>query len=388
MAPILVSKLDTRFRDEVMARMGDDSLKYCLGCGTCTVSCLVREVDKNYNPRQMVRMVLLGMKDYFKEKPQIPYSCNLCELCQKTCPYQVNIGKLSLVLREMLVEEGIGPLPGHKVIKDEVEWALSPSFAVSLPDPDTTECKRALFTGCNLPAYSPAVTLATYDYLRKRLPGTGIITRCCGAPCHGLGEHSRFQQLMGELEHEMSQLGASELIVPCPDCYRTLKRASPRFELKSLWPVLAEIGVPQLPQNVHHTFSLHDSCTARWEPKLQDSARELIKLSGHQLVELRYSRELTRCCGMGGLILPLNPLRVFSLTKERVAEARGDMLAYCAACREALAIHKPTLHVLDLLFNPDWENAMRKPPNKPSVRKDNQSRLKSLLVARMGKNKL
>ena len=382
MEPILVNKLDAKFGKEIAARVGGEDLRRCLACGTCTVSCLVSEVDKNYNPRKIVRRVLLGMKDYFKEKPEIPYSCHLCELCQKTCPYGVNIGKLCLVLREWLVEEGIGPLPKHKVITDDVEWATSPSFALTLRDPNVTECKRAFFPGCNLPAYSPSLVIKTYDYLREKLPGTGLIMRCCGAPSHGLGIHSMFQEIMGGLEHEMSKLGASELTVTCPDCYRTLKSATPSFRLKPLWEVLAETGIPQPPQSGHHTFSLHDSCTARWETKLQDSARKVIGLTGHQIEELTHSRELTLCCGMGGLILPLNPMRVFSITKERVAEAHFDMLTYCAACRDALSIHKPSLHILDLLFNPDWEEAMRKPPNQPSVRKDNQSLLRSLLMER------
>ena len=382
MEPILTNKLDAKFREEILARMGSKDLSHCLSCGTCTVGCLVREFDKNYNPRKMVRRVLLGMKDYFKEHPEIPYSCNLCELCQKTCPYGVNIGELCLVLREMLVEEGIGPLPGHKVFKEDVEWALSPSFTLSLPDPNAAECKRVFFTGCNLPAYSPSLTIATYDYLREKLPGTGIILRCCGATYHGLGEHSLFRETLGGLEYEMRKLGASELIVPCPDCYRTLKRATPNFEIKTLYEVLVELGVPQMPKNSHRTFSLHDSCTARWETKFQDSVREVIKLAGHQIEELRYSRELTRCCGMGGFILYLNPMRVFSITRERIAEAHFDMLTYCAACRDTFAMHKPSLHVLDLLFNPDWEKDMRKPPNKPSVRRDNQSLLRSLLLER------
>jgi len=380
-----MNKLDTKFREEILARMEGEDLKRCLGCGTCTVGCLVREVDKNYDPQKMVRRVLLGMKDYFKEKPEIPYSCNLCELCQKTCPYGVNIGELCLVLRELLVEEGIGPLPAHKVINDDVEWALSPSFALSLPDPDAAECKRVFFTGCNLPAYSPSLAMATYDYLREKLPGTGIILRCCGAPYHGLGEHALFKEVMGGLEYEMSKLGASELIVPCPDCYRTLKRATPNFELKTLYEVLVEAGIPQPPANGQTTFSLHDSCTARWETRFQDSVRELVKLSGHQIEELPHSRELTLCCGQGGLILPLNPMRVLSLTKERVAEAHFDMLSYCAVCRDTLSIYKPSLHVLDLLFNPNWKEDKQKRPNKPSVRKDNQSQLKSLLMERAKK---
>ena len=78
MSPILVNQLDFKFRDKIVAQVGGENLKHCLGCGTCSAGCFVREVDKRFNPRKIGRMVLLGVKDYFKENPEIPYLCNLC----------------------------------------------------------------------------------------------------------------------------------------------------------------------------------------------------------------------------------------------------------------------------------------------------------------------
>jgi len=382
---ILINKVDRKFEDEITERIGE-AISCCIQCGTCTGNCLVANVDSNYNPRKMLHMLLSRTKDYFKEKPELPYSCNLCELCKKTCPRGLNIGELNLALREWLVAEGVGPLSRHKAAIEEMEWALSPSFTLSLPDPDTTECKRVFFPGCNLSAYSPSLVIATWDYLREKLPGTGIILRCCGAPAHHLGELSRSQEVVAGLESEVNKLGASEVITPCPDCYRHLKRATPNFELKSVYEVLLETGVPRTSQDGGRTFSLHDSCTARWETKLHNDVREIIKLAGYQIEELTHSRELTLCCGVGGLILPLNLVRVMRITKERVAEAHHDMLTYCAACRETFAPHKPSLHVLDLLFNPNWEKDMHQSAKKPPARRDNQARLKSLLAKNGGKS--
>jgi hypothetical protein len=104
---------------------------------------------------------------------------------------------------------------------------------------------------------------------------------------------------------------------------------------------------------------------------------------GYQIEEMRYSKELTRCCGQGGLILGLNPFLVFGLTKSRIADSHFDMLTYCAACRETFAMHKPTLHILDLMFNPNWEKDKAKPINKTTVRRENQALLKSLLAERV-----
>jgi hypothetical protein len=60
------------------------------------------------------------------------------------------------------------------------------------------------------------------------------------------------------------------------------------------------------------------------------------------------------------------------------------MMTYCAACRETFTLHRPTLTLLDVLFNPQWEEAAKKSPQKPIQRRENQMRLKGLL-SEMGK---
>ena len=111
------------FWQVVQRKMGGEPLTHCLTCGSCTAGCLVREVDKNFNPRRLVHQVVLGMKDYFLANPDVPYACNLCSLCSATCPYGINIGHMNVALREVLVEEGIGPLPKHKGMSDDLQYA-------------------------------------------------------------------------------------------------------------------------------------------------------------------------------------------------------------------------------------------------------------------------
>ncbi|MFC1907089.1 (Fe-S)-binding protein [Chloroflexota bacterium] len=388
MATIASSELDPKFKEEIAQKVegleGKD-LRYCMQCSTCTTVCPVREVDKKFDPKKIIRAILLGKREYFTENPKIPYSCNLCELCEKVCPQGINVGQICLAIREQLVDAGQGPLPPHKMITDEEERMFDHSYTLALPDPNTPDTKRAFFPGCNLPGYSPSMALAIYEHLQEQLPGTGLILRCCGAPYHGLGMHHDFNDKFDELGSQMKQIGATELIVPCPDCFRALKRANPDFELKSLWEVLVEIGIPEVPPNESQTFSLHDSCTSRWEPKIRDSAREVIKMTGNQLEELTYSGELTRCCGMGGLTAPVDLMRVFGLGQLRVSETQHDMLTFCAGCRENLSMHKPTLHILDLIFNPNWPEDKNKRPNKPAVKTENQLQFRALILDKMGK---
>jgi Fe-S oxidoreductase len=284
---------------------------------------------------------------------------------------------MCLELRQQLVNEGLAPLPPHRLVIRDQERSLSPSFTLSLPDLNVEQCHRVFFPGCNLSAYSPSLVLKTYHYLQERLPGTGIILGCCGSPTRELGQQQKFQEIVTGIESMMKELGASEMILACPYCYYTLKEYEPWFQLKSIYEVMVEVGLPEVVPNREWTFSLHDSCRARWEKNLQDAVRTLVRRMGYRIKEMEYSRDKTRCCGMGGEILFTGFDLAIRIIKRRIEEAPFDMLTYCASCRETFASQgKPCVHILDLIFNPNWDKDRLKPPNKASMRRGNQSFLK------------
>jgi Fe-S oxidoreductase len=374
-------RINPAFRQKILSRLEDVDLTQCLTCGTCSAGCAVREVDKTYNPRKMVRMVLLGMEDYFRQNPGVPYSCNICGLCAETCPYGINIGKVSIAIREYLVEEGLGPLPNHKSILADLDFGVCPDYTISLPDPDHPQCERVFFPGCNLAAYNPDLAIAAWNYLRAQLPGTGILLRCCGAPAHDLGMHQKYGEVADSLQVEMDKLGASELITSCPDCYHTIKDRGYPFRLTSIYEIVDRMGIPAGLEGAasEKSIVLHDSCKARWEDGMQTGVRNLLAGLGFSLEEFSYSGKLTRCCGQGGMIYGLSPFRVMSLTRLRLEDSKTELMTYCAACRETFTLHRPSLSLLDVLFNPEWKEAAKKPPQKPNQRRDNQMRLKGLL---------
>jgi len=345
-------------------------------CRVCIKECNYLE-KVCHTPRELAEKFRLG---YFREKPHIPYSCNLCDLCEKVCPHDLNIGKVAMELRRQLVAEGLAPLPQHKLVKKEQEWNLSEAVTLSLPDPNTGGCERVFFPGCNLAAYSPSVVVKTYQYLTQRLADTGILIRCCGSPTHMLAEEDSFAGILTDLESELGRLGASEMIMACPECYKTLKQCAPELKMRTLYEVLLEVGLPETAQGCDAPFSLHDPCTTRAEPELQHSVRKLAEQLGCRIEEMEYSGEKTRCCGMGGMILVADFDLARSITKRRAEEAPCDILTYCASCREALAQEKPTLHILDLIFNPNWKEDKLKPPTRPAARKENQSQLREQLL--------
>ena len=97
--------LDPRFKDEVSKIPGGQNIKRCFQCGTCTAGCPVREVEEKYNPRKIIWMTILGMKDKVLSNDFI-WLCSECDTCQERCPQDVRIPDVMDVLKNLAVKEG------------------------------------------------------------------------------------------------------------------------------------------------------------------------------------------------------------------------------------------------------------------------------------------
>ncbi|MEE8323312.1 MAG: 4Fe-4S dicluster domain-containing protein [Candidatus Bathyarchaeia archaeon] len=100
-----ITKLDPKFKEEVSKLPGGQNLKRCFQCGTCNVGCPVREINEKYNPRKIIRMVILGMKDRVLSSEFI-WLCSLCFICQERCPQDVRIPEVMDAIKNMAVREG------------------------------------------------------------------------------------------------------------------------------------------------------------------------------------------------------------------------------------------------------------------------------------------
>ncbi len=99
------SNLDPSFKHEVASHPGGENITMCYSCGTCTASCPVSGVDDEYNPRKIIRQVLLGMRDEVLSSPVI-WRCVLCYACYATCPQNVKFRDVMQALRDMALAEG------------------------------------------------------------------------------------------------------------------------------------------------------------------------------------------------------------------------------------------------------------------------------------------
>lgn len=97
--------LDPKFKYDVAAHPGGENLKLCFACGTCTAGCPVAEIDDEFDPRKIIRQVLLGMRKQVLSSPVI-WRCVQCYSCTAKCPQNVKFREIVKALREMAAAEG------------------------------------------------------------------------------------------------------------------------------------------------------------------------------------------------------------------------------------------------------------------------------------------
>ena len=105
MSAIDGADLDPQFKYDVAGHPGGENLKLCFACGTCTAGCPVSEVDAEFDPRKIIRQVLLGMRDGVLASPVL-WRCVQCYSCTAKCPQNVKFREVIRALREMAIERG------------------------------------------------------------------------------------------------------------------------------------------------------------------------------------------------------------------------------------------------------------------------------------------
>jgi heterodisulfide reductase subunit C len=108
MEKIVLAENDPEFKNDIAAQPGAESFMRCFTCGTCTASCPVAEVNEAYDPRKIIRMSILGMRDAVLSS-DILWMCSRCYTCHALCPQNVKFTDVISILRDMAVKEGYVP---------------------------------------------------------------------------------------------------------------------------------------------------------------------------------------------------------------------------------------------------------------------------------------
>jgi len=344
--PVLLEPASDPMTDKEIRGEGERCLD--CSCDRCVRDCEYLTANCS-SPRDLARRVKAGIEDHL----ETIYSCNICGLCATLCPVDLGTGELMLAARREAVRSGLAPLPEHKQVRRELRAGVSKTFSLAAAAPGRRRARRLFFTGCELPAASPAQTRSLYEHLLSQDPRIGVLMYCCGVPAEILGLEDEGEQARKEIRKAMDDLGAEELIVACPQCQETLRDRFTDVRVSSVWEVLAETWDPANRFD-ELQLAIHDPCRSRRDPEVHAAIRTLVRTCGAEVVESEYSHERTRCCGAGGKIENVDPELYAKIAARASSEIDLPMVTYCSGCRSALRdAGQDTIHILDLLMDKD-----------------------------------
>jgi len=362
--------------------------KRCLNCQCleCVKACKFLEFYGKY-PKKYLREIYNNdaIVKGTRYANKMINSCSLCGLCEEVCPHELNMGDVCLASREGMVRNNRMPPSAHDFALEDMAFSNSEEFTLTRHQPGWTQSKYVFFPGCQLSGSSPKHVEKVYNLLAEKLQGgVGLMLRCCGAPAKWAGEQEIYQKAQEALLEQWASLGKPQIIVACSSCFSMFKDHLP---VLSLWEVLNATDIP-LPVNpTPYKVAVQDACSTRHEGSIHQAVRELLNKLNCQVEELPYSKELTKCCGFGGLTAFANKALAKEIVASRSEESSLDYVAYCAMCRDRFAASgKRILHLLDLIFPAEdgvvgekEDPATREDPGF-SMRHENRRRLKKQLL--------
>ena len=160
--------LDAKFKFEVAAIPGGEHILRCFACGTCTAVCPVSSAfPDEYDPRKIIHMILLGLKDRVLSSNALWY-CSHCETCRISCPQNVPFDGISDALRKIAVRENRIPEDAYEI------FGAGP-------------CKAACPAHISIPGFVGMIAAGRYrdglKLIKEQMPFPGICGRVCHHPC-------------------------------------------------------------------------------------------------------------------------------------------------------------------------------------------------------------
>ncbi len=333
-------------KDHLDPALSGDNLVECLSCGACSSMCSWFEQEGGPVPRQIMRMVLLGLDDTLLESGAL-WDCLLCGRCTVNCPMEISMARIMARARahpgarDQIPEDirkgiqtrlEVGDVNGltREDFVDTVEW-IAEELEDDVGDPDATipyDRKGARYL------YLPNPRELSTNVLH--LSAMVRLFYAAGADWTMSSRHTdttnwgfftndteAMRRIALSVVEPAEELGIGTLVLSeCGHGYHVLITLidniigrKPGFEIISMPEVILEYvktGAIKLDPQVHlYPVAYHDPCNVGRKSHLYEAPRELLSYCCSEVAELYPNRENGICCGGGGgaitVKLPLNP---------------------------------------------------------------------------------
>ena len=93
---------------QVLDTEAGKELSRCFACGTCSSGCPVHAKQPDFDPRKIIRMILMGLEEELLESGVI-WLCSTCYTCLERCPQKVGCAQIITEMRNIAAEKGQTP---------------------------------------------------------------------------------------------------------------------------------------------------------------------------------------------------------------------------------------------------------------------------------------
>ena len=332
--------------------------------------------------------LLEGTLEYEEDLIAHIYACTTCGACDINCKSVRDMEVLDtiLALRAKCVEDGRGPMPGHKEYARLVEnshniygGAHDQRFQWLPEDLSlSNDARTAYFVGCTTSYRYPGVARATVKILQAGGVDFKIMggdEYCCGAPLWRTGQREIARRLTEHNLTAIKQLGIRTVITGCAECYGTFRGFYPRiaeldFEVLHITEVIEKLfqaGKLEPSKRLNMKVTYHDPCLlgrlselyVPWSGEIRsygyhepakhwrrgtygvyNAPRQVLRaIPGIELVEMTRKEENAFCCGGGGGVPAAFPDFALWTARERIAEAKSTgaevLVSSCPLCQSS-----------------------------------------------------
>jgi heterodisulfide reductase subunit D len=337
-------------------------------CGCCKDQCpMYSEIlEESISPKgrnAVIRALSLGILEPDERAVRIAYSCLLCKRDEFSCTAKLKNADATEAFRKYLLEMGMPLLPEHEVLVKSLENYGNPwqeSKVARKRWARDLKARRAVagktdvlfYVGCTfaLDRTLQESPRALASLMKKAGVNYGLLLEdelCCGSTVKRIGHVKLFEKLRAENEKRLRDIAARAIVTGCAGCYKTLRQDYPGLakDIQILHSTeylagLLDSGKLKVGGKALKV-TYHDPCHLGRHAEVYEPPRRILRsIPGLELIEMRNSREMSRCCGGGAGVKTAYPelSQKAALRRLKEAEVTGAVILVtaCPFCVQTL----------------------------------------------------